>query len=496
MNFKIAKTSSVRKKLIYTGMSLLLAVILIAVNLLVDLIPWKFRAPSLNDDTVFTLSASTKTLLSSLEEDVTLYLICENGEMDTDRDLFAFLMNYETLSPHISVEILDSKTEADFLSSHGINSLAEGEICFLVESARRHMLLSLSDLYYYYYSDDEGELYLSATEYATSAETLSSMGYTMSPYFNGEEGVSNAIRFVTLEKVPVVAIIQSAYQAEDGSIIPLNAELNSALVQSLRQNNCDIRYILSTSDLTEEHEVLIFNSPLLDLTKQETADLNTWLENGGSMILTTYFNTMDQPNLMSVLKNYGLSADEKYIRINEDNPAYQYGNSYVAKLGTHETTVSVTDSVIVSDAHAIYFDPTSDQVEFTPLLYTTSLGSKEKYDSSNKTWTEIEADPTSYTYGAVVEKENSKIVWVSTPYLFDLADPFIGGGNHQLLLSSIDWMSDASISTIDTQATAMETDVLLVSVTAFLIWLVLLVIILPLSFLSIGLVRRHIRKKG
>ncbi|MBQ9759783.1 MAG: Gldg family protein [Clostridia bacterium] len=485
-----------KKRLLLSASAFVLAILLIALNLLASLLPWSIRSRSLSNDPVFGLSTESKRLSRSLNEEVTLYLLCENGELGADPDILSFLKNYESQSSHISVDVVDTKTEAEFLTDHGIGAMEEGAVCFVVESARRYMLLSLADLYYYYYESDEGTLYLSPAEYSASAESLASLGYTMTPYFNGEEGITNAIRFVTLEKVPTVAIVQSAYQDESGNVIPLNAEINDTVVQSLRQYSCDVQYILSVSELTEEHEVLIFNSPLLDLTRAETDALSAWLEAGGSMILTTYCNTKEQPNLASVLAEYGLSADDKNIRVNEENTSYVNGSYHVAMAGAHKVTDPLVDSIVVSDVHAIYFDLDHPNTEITRLLYTTTSATRSSYDASTGKWTKLDEDPASYTYGAIAEKGDSKILWVSTPYLLDLCDPYMQNGNHQLLLSSIGFMSSEDLATIDLAANSMASNVLLVSLTAFVLWLIILVVLLPSALLAIGLLRRSVRRRA
>ncbi len=486
---------STKTKLSLALFSVLLTIVLVAVNLLAGLIPWKISAASFASDPVFALSSATKTQLNTLGEDVTLYLLCEDGRINVDRDLYAFLKSYEALSNHISVEVIDTESETEFLTSHDIGEISEGAICFVVESARRHMLLSLSDLYYYYYSDGETEFYLNPAEYAASAERLSTMGYNMTPYFNGEAGITNAIRFVSLEKVPKIAIVQAAYQTSNGEIVPLNAQLPDPILQSLRQYACDIDFILNVSELTEEHELLILNSPILDLTATETTALRAWLSAGGNMILSTYFNTREQPRLASILAEYGLSADEKNIRIKEESVAHASGNYHSAMMGSHEITKPLLDLVVISDAHAIHLDESQKDVKLTRLLYTTTLGSREKYDSETGKWSAIEEDPSSLTLGAVAERGESRVLWVSTPYLFDLADPFSSDANHSFLLSAIDWMSESSLQTVETSANAMNADVLLVSTTAFAIWLVILVILLPLSLLLVGFFRRYMRKR-
>ena len=483
-----------RKKLFSALSVILLAIVLITVNLLSGLLPWKLRAPSLTGDPVYGLSSSTKTLLDGLDEDVSLYLLCENGNVVSDLDLLSFLKNYEMLSPHISVEVIDTLNNPAFLASHGMEGVSDGSIFFVVESARRYVTLSVYDLYYYYHKSDEQEFFLSASEYAAFYDQSNASAYSITSYFNGEAGVTNAIRTVIAADVPTVAILQSAYLAENGSLVSLNAEINSVLLQSIRQNGCVVRYLASVSDVTESDDLLIVNAPLIDLSEQEASDLSAYLEQGGDMILTTYLeNPINQPRLTELLQSYGLSADEKMVKIHEGNPSYTQGKYHVAMVGTHEISASLTESVVVSEAHAIYITP-GDDIEHTRLLYTTSLGSRQKYNSAKADYETIDKDTSSYTYGVIAEKGESRIIWVSTPFLFDLADPFTQNGNDQIIRASIEWMTNSALTSIETPANAVSTDILSVSTDAFAVWFLILVVILPVGMLSIGLISRYVRK--
>lgn len=496
-----------KKKLLCTAVALLLAIILVGINLLASLLPWKARAFNLTSDPIFGLSSSTKATLGSLHEDVSIYLICENGSLNADPNILAFLKGYETLSSHVSVKILDTKADADFLAQRELGELA-GDLFILVESARRHTLIPVSDLYYYYCADLD-MTYPSYEFTAEAAAALAQMGTSASPYFNGEECVTNAIAFVTREDVPVVAVLYAAIQREDGSITTLNTAVHSSLIRRLMNNGCDLRYITSVSQLTSEHEMLIFNSPYIDISKQEAAHFSDWLAAGGDLFLTTtYLHVTDaislHPNLEGVLKEYGLRADDKGNRIVETSSYNQISGTATATYMApnipkkHVIVEKFDGYAVLGDAHALFFDPLDD-VTVTPLFTTSSEAYRETYNVSTQKAERIDKDNSSFNYGLIAEKENTKIIWVSTPLFLEFDyNSYSSEGNYTLFLSAMNWLTDGNgpLQIITFDANVMANPVLLVTRGAFSFWSVVLVAILPLTAITLGCVRVYVRKKN
>ena len=495
-----------KKKLLSTAMALLLAILLIGINLLATLLPWKARAFNLDTDSIFGLSSYTKTTLKELNEDISIYFICEDGSLNADPNILSFLKNYETLSSHVSVKILNTKTNLDFLAERQLGELS-GDLFILVESARRHTIIPVSDLYYYYCAD-LGTTYPSYEYTAETAAQLTQMGLAAVPYFNGEDCVTNAISYVTREDVPVIAVMYAALQAEDGSVSMLNAAVHSSLLRRLMNNGCDLRYITSVAQLTSEHEALIFNTPYIDISEGEADHLSAWLAAGGDMLLTTtylYYNDKISlhPNLESVLKEYGLYADDKGNRIVETNkanlPLETASATYIAPNipKKHVMIDRFTGYLTIGDAHALFFSPLDD-VTVTPFLTSSSEAYRETYDINTGKTEIVDQEKTSFNYGLIAEKNDTRIVWVSTPLLFDFDyNTYSFNGNYDLTLYTLQWLTEnkGPIQSITFEANAMTASTLLVTTGAFAFWSVVLVAIIPISIFTLGCVRVYTRKK-
>ena len=498
--FSLSRTA--KKKLLSAACALLLLVALVGVNLLTSILPWKARSFTIGADSVFRISSSTKEVLTKLDEDISIYMICEGGELTYDRNVYAFLKHYETLSSRVSVEILNSSTETEFLTKRQLGDLS-GETFILVESARRHMLIPLSELYYYYCEALE-TAYPSYQYEASGAAMLAQMGLTATPYFNGEDGVTNAIDFVTREDVPTVAVISAAIQSPDGSISSLNAPVHSAMLRLMMKNGCDVRYIASVSQLTSEHEALIYNAPYIDISKEEATHFSAWLANGGNLLLTTYHSTVEQPNLDAVLAEYGLSHDDKGNRIVETSTYNKFAEKatsyymYPNIPPKHVMVESFHGYLVIGEAHALYYTPL-DHVKVTPFLTSSDSAYREKYDvTTGKVTLLDEEDFSTFNYGLIAETDQTKIVWVSTPLVFDFDyNSYALNGNFKLMLSAVDWLTDGKgdLSSISFDANSMTVQPLLFTQGAYGFWSAVLIFIIPFAVLTIGLVRDYVRKK-
>ena len=95
------------KKLLKKGSySLLLTVVVIAiavfVNLLAGELPSSATKIDVSENKLYTIGDETKSVVSALNEDVTLYLVAEDGSEDSTLD--ELLTRYRDLSSHIKYE--------------------------------------------------------------------------------------------------------------------------------------------------------------------------------------------------------------------------------------------------------------------------------------------------------------------------------------------------------------------------------------------------------
>ena len=498
MNQQANNGACVRRRLRLCAIALGLVLALVLCNLLVALLPWRTRSFRIGGQTAFQISAPTKIALSGLQEDVQLYLITEDGELSFDRDLYTLLKGYDEMSDRITLRVVSNKAEPEFLTSRGYSLSEESGIAFLVESSRRSRLIDLEDAYTYYcvVSSDGEELSMTFTpeEFSIYGSSFVGSSGTVEAHFDAEYLITNAISFVLEESVPTVAVLKN----------DVVLSVDEAILQRLERSNYEIEWIGSVEELdAKKHELLLYNTPKSDLEVREADALRAYLAAGGDLFLTSYYGAGVFQNLGGVLEEYGLSADERRVRLVENNQNYvlDYGTEkyMFAKISSlHEATADFDGSYVTSDVHAIKIEEKQGVIT-TSWLYTTESGSRERVDSSTGKATAIEEERTAYTYGAIAERGESRVIWVSTPYALARSYDILNmGSNLNLMATAIEWsLEDANaVEVIDIEPQTIRGSYLQVTWTQLIVWTIVLAGVLPVTALTVGIVRRYLRRRA
>ena len=485
-----------KRRLTLGGVALVALIALLLCNLLVGLLPWSVQGFSIGRQNVFEISAPTKLALSSLGEDVCIYMVTKDGELNVDRDILSMLRGYESIGEHVSTEVISDRADPDFLLSRGY-SLPDSGVAFVVESARRSRCIPFEDVYYYNCTYKMGSeqytMKFSELEFLTYGQNLVGTGGTVEPCLGLEAALTNAISFAVMEDVPSIAVLQN----------DTFVEVDPAFLRLLAEQNYEICTVGSMKDLNAaRYDLVLLNTPLLDIDTDEAAALSAYLASGGDLFLTTLYSRTAHPNLASVLAEFGLSADEQGVRLVENNQNYaiNYGStSYMmAKISSlHEATADFDGSLLLTDVHAIKIEE-KQGISTTPWLYTTESGSRERVDPSTDKATAIEEARNTYTYGVIAERGESRVIWVSTYYALNRdLDILNSGSNYDLMSRALSWCTDAdeTAGTVEVSPKIIPTTYLKVKWTALTVWSVMIAVILPLTVLTVGIVRRYLRRR-
>ena len=392
--------------------------------------------------------------------------------------------------------------DAEFLSTMGIGDLSQtGDSYVLVRSDRRQRLLPVSEMEYYDCPDLD--MTFTVSEYAEYRAELAEMEVAVYRYFRGEEKVTNALEFVCREDVPVVAIASAVYRDDDGTAYPLYDKLGSGLVERILDSGYEVRYILGPSQLTDEHELLIFNAPRI-LTTSDYNALSAWLARGGRMFLTTLFDFNPIERLNKLLGEYGLSADDKYTCLAEGSSHNQI-KSGVTTAAIYEinSTLGMVEGakkdvlLAISDFHAVYWED-REGVEVTPWLHTTSSGYRQTYNPNTEKWNKYSDSKGIFHFGMRAQTDATRIAWIGSPdVLTDNMNDLSYDGNYDLVLSTLNWMAEdrGVVSSVSIKATSLDVAPFQVTFTSFYFWGAMLIAIIPMVILTIGGIRVYVRKK-
>ena len=176
---KFKLTSSTNSKVFRSGLystAILAAAIVLAVlvNLLAGAIPSKYTEFDLSAAKMYTLGDSSRQLMQSLDQDVTVYYLCETGSEDAI--VSKLLDHYADESSRFHWEQKDPALYPAFASQYGAENVSTGSL--IVVSGENSVVLDAAELYEYDYSD----------YYTTGSANVT---------FAGEKQISSAIYKLT-----------------------------------------------------------------------------------------------------------------------------------------------------------------------------------------------------------------------------------------------------------------------------------------------------------
>lgn len=396
---KFKFTSSANGRVFRNGLystAILAAAIVLAVlvNLLVGAIPSKYTELDLSEAKMYTLSDSSRKLVQGMDQDVTIYYLCETGSEDAI--LTKLLDHYAEESSHLRWEQKDPALYPTFAAQYGASDAAAGSL--IVASGDDSVVLDAADLYEYDYSD----------YYTTGSANVT---------FGGEKQITSAIYKLTAAEESHVY-----YTTNHGEQAP-----TSSLTEALEAQNLDLQPLdLLTSTIPDDCSLLIMNAPASDFASDglvdEISQLQAYLENGGKVLLTTSA-FVDTPNLDAVMAQFGLAREPGLVVEGDAGHAlYGYPYSLFPDYGTTEESTALNgvnkgSHVMLSVAQGITVTET-DGVAAEPLL-NTSENSYSKADLDENTSSEKGAgdvdDPFSLAVWARNDSTGAEVIWIGCP---------------------------------------------------------------------------------
>ena len=396
---KFKLTSSANGKVFRSGVystAILAAAIVLAVllNLLVGALPKKYTEFDLSEAKMYTLGDSSKKLVQSLYQDVTVYYLCETGSEDAI--LTKLLDHYADESSHFRWEQKDPAIYPTFAAQYGASDVSTGSL--IVVSGENNVVLDAADLYEYDYSD----------YYTTGSANVT---------FGGEKQITSAIY-----KLTAAEETHAYYTTNHGE-----QALTSSLTEALEAQNITAQPLdLLTSTIPDDCDLLIINDPTSDFASDglvdEISQLQTYLENGGRVLLTT--NGYDEtPNLDAVMAQFGLAREAGLVVEGDSSHAlYGYPYSLFPDYGTTDESTALdgvnrSTHVMLSVAQGITVTET-DGVTAESLLNTSEDAySKLNFDTSSTTDKENgDTDgPFSLAVWARNENTGAEVIWIGCP---------------------------------------------------------------------------------
>lgn len=477
-NFKVS--SSANGKVFRNGLystAILAAAIVLAVliNLLVGAIPKKYTEFDLSAAKMYTLGDSSRQLMQSLDQDVTVYYLCETGSEDAI--ITKLLDHYADESGHFHWEQKDPALYPTFAAQYGAENASTGSL--IVVSGENSEVLNAAELYEYDYSD----------YYTTGAANVT---------FGGEKQISSAIY-----KLTAAAESHAYYTTNHGE-----QALTSTLTDALESQNLTVSALdLLSQTIPEDCDLLVINDPAQDFSGagslvDELGQLRSYLSNGGRVLLLTdsYYST---PNLDAVMAEFGLTRTEGLVVEGDTN---HYLNGYPALYllpdyaSTEESTaldgVNTSRRVLLQMAQGITLTETEHVVSDALLVSSDSAYSKpEGYEmtTTEKADGDI-AGPFTLAAYARNEDTGAQVIWVTCGNMDN-------EGIYQVIPGNVTFLQGCAASLAGQESAvlidskALEAAPLEVPSIAASTLGLLFVIVLPAALLAVGAVVVVLRRR-
>lgn len=446
--------------------------IAILVNLIVGSLPSTMTEIDLTADSIYALSDQTRQIAASLDSDVTMYIICNQGNED---DMVQRLLNrYADLNSRIHVTSVDPTVDPSFLTRYELELSTLYENSVLVVGDTKQRLVGYDEIF--------------VTEYAMDPY---SYGYQTTTTFEGENALTNAIHYVSSDDLP------KAYTLSGHGEQALSARIESMLVQD--NFEYEALSLLSAEAIPEDASAVIIHQPASDLNEDEAALLISYLENGGSVVLVTGYMPVDaMPNLLSVTRSMGLELGEGVVVEGDRGMRLaRYPYYLLPTVASHEITNAIVSAgYYILSPMAQPIVATSDDAAGITWLLTTSGDAYAKPAALEMTTTaREEGDIDGPFHVGAVSEQGGKLVWLTGDGMMDdYIDSAVSGGNSNLLLNALNWMGGQE-EAISIRAKSLEETGLSITESESSFWSIVMIGVIPMVLVAVGVLIWARRKR-
>lgn len=486
----------------------LVCCLLLALNVGAQLLPNRITRRDVSSSVMTHISEETRSFLRRLDRDVTLYWLCENGNTDIQMDVF--LSRYADESLNILIEVLDPLTDPDFSEAYARGVV--GNYSVLVQSDLRNTVVDSNDLYVYT-NDYADQIYQSRTQMTYSEintfyqQFYSAYGHypeesSTHLYFRGESLLTAAIDYVTAPSIPHGYLL-SGHNPE-----ALPSKLEEMLeAYDLTPASLDLE---AAEAVPEDANCVILYAPQQDLSANEQAKLEAYIDRGGSLLLVTDPDILQAcPRVASLGQRFGLSG-QAGIAIENDSTRTAGSVYQILPIPNQNQPVSYMLSnndihVQIPQAHGIAIaSPLPDGVSALPMLSTSASGNRLSTDGYQ---TALEPKNKNVHLAVSASRQVSlpdgtsaqaQMVWFGSTRAFEddlLVTASYGNGFY--LTISLAYMSPAfssayeQLSPVEMQGSVMSQ----LPMGAAIFWIVFTVVLVPAGLLITGVVIRVRRRR-
>lgn len=439
----------------------LVAAILIAINLMAEALPQNMTQYDISASKLYSVTSNTKMVLNSLEQDVTIYWVVQDGQEDPI--LTNLLDKYDSLSDHVSVIKKNPDTYPTFAEKYTDEEVKNNSL--VVECGERSRFISLFDIYL--------------------NENGMDPQYTGITSFDGEGAITSAIDYVVNAEQPVMYVLEGHGEAE----------LPKPFADQIRKSNIETRpfSLLSADTVPEDAAGLMIYAPSSDFSLEEVEMLRSYVADGGKLFVAAG-PAVDSalPNLYSLISDFGIETTEGVV-VEQDRGFYAFREPFalLPEMSTGELTDPLMEEhylPILPIAQGLTIGDVPGNVEVTSLL-TTSATSFSKAAGYNLTTYDKEEGDTDGPFTVAVDIKNmneGRIVWFSSSaFLTELYNAYSSGANTNLAMNALSALvGESEAMAIRTKSLSYE--YLTISESTASMLKVVMIGLFPLVYLGVG----------
>jgi ABC-2 type transport system permease protein len=460
-----------------TGTIVVSVIIAVLVNLVVKEMPVTWTSFDWTSEKLYSLTDQTKEFVKNIDEDVTIYVLASESGQDTT--VGQTLDRYEALSKHIKIEYVDPNVNPMFASSYTDSSLSSNSL--IVESAKRSTVIDYDDLYETSYSFNQ----------STYSYDTSTTGY------DAEGQITSAIDYVLGDSVPKTYMLTGHGEFELSS--SFEAGLDKANIEYETLNLMDV------DEVPEDASSLIINGISSDLSADDEEKIESYLDNGGKIVLAIEHGTQDTPNIDALLDYMGLSKAEGMV-VEQSSGGYYRNPYYILPTKASSTyTSGIGSNYYIFAPYCVGIivpEEDSDTISYNSFL-TTSGRSFAKSDAEASSNYEKGENDVSGPFAVGVEAVKTidddntatMVVYGSGEIFTDAADQIVSGVNLKLFTNTVSGFVEKSVN-ISIPVKSFEASYISIPQSTMMLFMLVTVIVLPFGSLVAGFVIWFRRRKA
>lgn len=440
------------------GMVLLATVLTVTVNILVSRLPEEIISPDITLDKIYTLTEDTKEIVSSLSEDITIYVLTNENSKDETWDMT--IRKIADLSEHLSVKYIDPDVSPQFYADYADTEPERNSL--IIVGAERSSVVGYGNIYEY--------------EPYTYYDKLT--GY------DGEGQIVSALAYIAVDEMPKVYIVAGHDELE----------LDGQFIRAIQKDNIeyDTLSLLTVEEVPADAQAVIIDAPLRDFSADDADKVISYLEKGGSAIIIPTWTEEELPNFNRILEYYGVSLAEGVIMEDDWNMYYENPLFLLPMIDYDEITESVYQSVVLAPyARGLLYEEGTEGIDYRALL-ETGMDSYSKTDTVSVGKTENDIDGP-FVIAMKAEKDLgngmvSNAVIVASELIFtEGADSAVPGNNVKLFSGMISALVEHE-SSVSIPMKYYDADTMLFSTRTIVITGVVSIFIIPAGCLITGFV--------